>query len=119
MCLVLAVGITEPCDAPHAHTVIRYASEMIRLHMSSGRSRIAGPPPRESIDLEHALTARQRVIIDLVAQARTNAAIAAHIGFSESLVRQELMTIFRILGVNSRGEVESAMVERWGAERPA
>ena len=35
----------------------------------------------------------------------TNAQIAAEIGYSESLVRQETIQIFRILGVSGRKEI--------------
>lgn len=51
------------------------------------------------------LTERQRIIHSLMSQGFTNAQIASELGFSESLIRQETMQVFRILGVSSRKEI--------------
>jgi DNA-binding CsgD family transcriptional regulator len=50
------------------------------------------------------LTPRQKTILVLLAQELTNTQIAFQIGYSESTVRQETMTIFRKLGVSGRAE---------------
>jgi DNA-binding CsgD family transcriptional regulator len=49
-----------------------------------------------------ALTSRQQVILQHMADGKTNSAIARLIGFSESTVRQETIEIFRKVGVNDR-----------------
>ena len=62
---------------------------------------------RESVEL----TKRQRVIYELLCKGATNAVVAAEIGYSESLVRQETIEIYRILGVNGRKELILAAAE--------
>jgi DNA-binding CsgD family transcriptional regulator len=51
------------------------------------------------------LSERQKIIHSLMYQGFTNAQIAAEVGYSESLVRQETIQIFRILGVSGRKEI--------------
>ena len=49
-----------------------------------------------------ALTNRQSVIAELLEQGFSNAQIGVKLGYSESLIRQETVTIYRKLGVNGR-----------------
>ena len=51
------------------------------------------------------LSLRQEKILALIRQNKTNAQIANAIGFSESLVKQETMIIYRKLGVEGRNEL--------------
>jgi DNA-binding CsgD family transcriptional regulator len=51
------------------------------------------------------LTERQKIIHQLMFKGFTNAQIAAEVGYSESLVRQETIQIFRVLGVSGRKEI--------------
>ena len=51
------------------------------------------------------LTERQKLIHQLMFKGFTNAQIAAEVGYSESLVRQETIQIFRVLGVSGRKEI--------------
>jgi DNA-binding CsgD family transcriptional regulator len=51
------------------------------------------------------LSERQKIIHSLMSQGFTNAQIAAEVGYSESLVRQETIQIFRVLGVSGRKEI--------------
>lgn len=51
------------------------------------------------------LSERQKLIHELMCKGFTNAQIAAEIAYSESLVRQETIQIFRILGVSGRKEI--------------
>ena len=51
------------------------------------------------------LTERQKVIHELMFKGFTNAQIAVEVGYSESLVRQETIHIFRVLGVSGRKEI--------------
>lgn len=48
------------------------------------------------------LTSRQEVILELIKKSLTNAGIAQELGFSESLIRQETIIIYRKLGVDGR-----------------
>lgn len=50
------------------------------------------------------LTARQRVVLGLMAEGLTNAQIADKLAYSASTVRVETMVIYRALGVRSRAE---------------
>lgn len=60
--------------------------------------------PRESI-APVALTFRQWSIAEAIRRGMTNPAIAKDLGFSESLVRQETMQIYRKLAVTGRKEL--------------
>jgi DNA-binding CsgD family transcriptional regulator len=51
------------------------------------------------------LTERQKVIHQLMLKGFTNGQIAAELGYSESLIRQETIHIFRVLGVSGRKEI--------------
>lgn len=50
------------------------------------------------------LTAREREILERVAQGRDNAQIAAHLGLSEKTVRNNITRIFDKLGVENRAQ---------------
>lgn len=51
---------------------------------------------------------RQRLILELISEGLTNPSIARRIGFSESLVRHEIMAIFKILGCRTRTDAVAA-----------
>lgn len=51
------------------------------------------------------LSERQEVVHQLMMKGFTNAQIALELGYSESLIRQETIQIFRILGVSGRKEM--------------
>lgn len=61
----------------------------------------------KSVNKNHSieLSDRQKLIHQLMCKGFTNAQIAAEVGYSESLVRQETIQIFRILGVSGRKEI--------------
>ena len=60
---------------------------------------------KKSIGRSIELSERQRIIHQLISKGFTNAQIAAEVGFSESLIRQESIRIFRVLGVSGRKEI--------------
>ena len=62
---------------------------------------------RELVDQE--LSQRQMLILDLIKENRTNSAIAALLGYSESLIRQETIAIYRKLGVEGRREIKKSL----------
>ena len=53
------------------------------------------------------LSSRQKVILEMLTKGSTNLEIALEIGYSESLVRQETIEIYRTLGVSGRKELIS------------
>jgi DNA-binding NarL/FixJ family response regulator len=57
----------------------------------------------DPMDLE-SLTARQREILQLVAQGLSNAQIAKNLFLSESTVKQHLRATYKVLGVSDRKE---------------
>jgi len=57
------------------------------------------------------LTPRQAEILKLVNEGRSNSAISAHLGFSESTVKQELQRITKRLHVNSRTDAVTKALE--------
>lgn len=58
------------------------------------------------------VSARQRQILELMADGLTYGAIARQLGFSESLIKQEAMRICERLGVDSRFEAAAWMREQ-------
>lgn len=55
-------------------------------------------------DFQEPLTERQNLILKLISEGRTNAAIADVLGYSESLIRQETIRIYANLGCSGRNE---------------
>jgi DNA-binding NarL/FixJ family response regulator len=57
-----------------------------------------------------ALTSRQWIILGAIRRGLTNSMIASELEFSESLIRQETVQIYRKMGVNGRKELLSETV---------
>lgn len=62
-------------------------------------------PLRKSISSSSTLTPRQNEIVKFIKEGKTNSAIADELGFSESLIRQETIVIYRKLGISGRKEL--------------
>ena len=60
------------------------------------------------VDLD-ALSARQREILDLVAEGLTNAQIARRLYLAESTVKQHLLGAYKLLGVKNRAQAVQVM----------
>ena len=75
-------------------------SSALGLWMSHPDSGLAGDAVGDGADIS--LSERQRRILLLVEAGRTNAAIAAALGFSTSTVKQELRRIMLVLGTPDR-----------------
>jgi DNA-binding NarL/FixJ family response regulator len=58
------------------------------------------------------LTPRELRIMTLLCQGTTNKEIAGQLGFSESLIKQELVRIFDKLGANDRAHAATLAIER-------
>jgi DNA-binding NarL/FixJ family response regulator len=59
-------------------------------------------PSSEELDAESSLTARQRDVLDLLIQGKTNKEIAIALGLGEGTVKIHMAAIFRFFGVNNR-----------------
>ena len=55
------------------------------------------------------LSTRQKKILDLIKLERTNSAIALLLGYSESLIRQETIAIYRKLGISGRRDLKKSL----------
>ena len=56
----------------------------------------------------NSLSIREQKIVELIREGLTNAEIATSLGYSESLIRQETVAIYRKLGVSGRKELRSS-----------
>lgn len=66
----------------------------------------------ESNGISHAkLTERQRVILRMMSEGRTNTSIGEILGYSESTIRQETIKIFATLGCHGRREASQLYLE--------
>ena len=59
--------------------------------------------------LDQELTARQKKIVEMIKLERTNSAIATLLGYSESLIRQETIIIYRKLGISGRRDLKKSI----------
>ena len=71
----------------------------MRSHLQPERLWPAMRPGRMS-----SLTAREREVLERLAQGLDNAQIAAHLGLSEKTVRNHLTHVFDKIGVENRGQ---------------
>lgn len=70
--------------------------DLVRPHLTDALWRVAhGPPPRP-------LTARQQLVVALVARGATDAAIAHELGISRRTVGKHLENAYAALGVHDR-----------------
>jgi DNA-binding CsgD family transcriptional regulator len=58
------------------------------------------------------LTERESIVETLIREGLTNAEIARKLGYSESLIRQETVIIYRKLGISGRKDLVARKVER-------
>ena len=68
---------------------------------------------REELKQSKDLTKRQAVILDLMKAHKTNATIATELGYSESLIRQQTIIIYRKLGVSGRKDLIPEMQDKF------
>ena len=82
--------------------------ECVRLILSLKENRIRFDESRlssQSPVASRRLTSRQAKIVELIRDGKTNGSIADSLGYSESLIRQETIIIYRKLGVSGRKEL--------------
>ena len=88
---------------------------VISLHLLRARNVELIPEFRKAAakkGLPTTLSNRQNVILEMLTKGSTNSEIALEIGYSESLVRQETIEIYQILGVSGRKELITAAGEK-------
>jgi len=66
-----------------------------------------GEMSQNECKMERKLSERQLKIVELIREGKTNAGIAQLLDFSESLIRQETIQIYRKLGIRGRSELSS------------
>jgi len=98
----------QPSEDEELSHFARAIGSMLALQLSRipiyGGSKVKdGKKKNGSQSIE--LTERQKIIHQLMFKGLTNAQIAGEVGYSESLVRQETIQIFRVLGVSGRKEI--------------
>lgn len=81
------------------HKTISVPAPSVRLNGALRESH-----PTDLAEYNQPLTERQNLILKLIAEGRTNAAIADVLGYSESLIRQETIKIYAKLGCSGRNE---------------
>jgi DNA-binding CsgD family transcriptional regulator len=94
---------------PDKYSRLAAVAAALALWMSHQKSGVLGFDYKSSSGLW--LTPRQAEILKLVNEGRSNSAISAHLGFSESTVKQELQRITKRLHVNSRTDAVTKALE--------
>ena len=106
---VLAIYFENRVEAnPTQQLHWQMIGSLISLHISLSRK-----SAEENFNLNHettdhsdtTMTERQLVILKMIERGLTNAQIAQEVGYSESLIRQETVQIFRKLKVSGRKEI--------------
>ena len=91
-----------------ANAILSQRSFLSNNHSSSTKYRLSNNHNENNSlngnDYNQPLTERQNLILKLIAEGRTNAAIADVLGYSESLIRQETIKIYAKLGCSGRNE---------------
>jgi len=105
---ILAFFGTEIPSTPEHEAFFCAVGSLVGLWLSKGYSHthlhsISNKESRSATGDE--LTERQEVILELLRTGATNKTIALQVGYSESLIRKECISIFRALGISSRNEL--------------
>jgi DNA-binding CsgD family transcriptional regulator len=105
---ILAFFHNEIPKTPEHEAYFYAIGSLVGLWLSKNSSRMQLPsvPNNQSRSTKgDELTARQEAIVQLLRTGVTNREIALHLGYSESLIRKECISIFRLLGISSRNDL--------------
>ena len=91
-------------DYPGFNEYVDCVRSLLNFYENSENNEIQGQM-REQIRPSMQLTQRQETILRMIKELKTNAAIANELGYSESLIRQETIIIYRKLGVSGRKDL--------------
>ena len=92
---------------------IRYVlSLFLKSHkepvMKSSDGKLAVDPEGQERETDSTfLTERQEIILQMIKSGDTNSTIAERMGYSESLIRQETIAIYRKLGISGRKDLDT------------
>jgi DNA-binding CsgD family transcriptional regulator/predicted ATPase len=82
----------------------RYALDYARSVAAGADEPVADQPFADSVPLVEALTARERQVLDLIAEGLSNRAIAERLGVTTKSAMHHASTVYRKLGVHGRAE---------------
>jgi DNA-binding CsgD family transcriptional regulator len=97
---------------PYLIAVYRAALAHAKIE-SMARERTAGAP-RQSVLVEHGLTAREAAVLSRVARGLSNADIAVELGVSDRTIGKHLQRCYRKLGVANRSRAAALAWELTG-----
>ena len=100
----------EPSEIVHAFYLASKGETVIPTDLATDL--IMSLIKEEELPDLHALSHRQREILDLVAQGLTNAQIAKQLFLSEYTIKQHLRAAYKHLGVRNRTEAAKLLRER-------
>ena len=110
--LVLVLSFDDPLPTnPASGPFVVAVKSLLELHLgvsdprraADAVSHAAGQPDGRKVSAQDvALSSRQRRVLELLSQEKTNRSIAVELGFSESTIRQETLRLYRALNVNGR-----------------
>lgn len=114
---IIAMSLHSKADGTEERTdYFRTLRAIIQLYLSNlivfnGNSKIIAQR-KLSRNLELRLTERQELILELMQSGKTNPVIARLLGYSESLIRQETISIYRKLGIKGRRDLPNIAQRR-------
>lgn len=98
--------ITEILDYKEYFESIRSILSLWENHSSNGGNSVS-----DRNNLSHALSSRQKNILKLIVGGQTNLYIGNELGYSESLIRQETILIYKKLGIHGRRDLLNVVSE--------
>jgi DNA-binding CsgD family transcriptional regulator len=106
---------TAPTKSDEFENFLRLVGAVVALYVL-GKSDSSPVPEFRSTRSEKKaptnLSPRQKIILEMLSKGATNGEMALEIGYSESLIRQETIEIYRILGVSGRKELITSAGEQ-------
>ena len=106
------MGIVFAADTPTDESFLpflRSIASCVVFAMDDTRRKIA---LKRTLGPKNELSERQKKILEMMSQGLTNSVMASRLGFSESLVRQETVKIYRNLNVSNRQEASAVYDEQ-------
>lgn len=113
---VAAIGIfstTVLYPDPELEMLLLTVGNLIAYYLySKARGTVLKPLLHNIKGLLTPLTDRQKHVLDLMSEGKTNLAIANILGYSESTVRQETVRVFLAMGVSTRPQAVRMYLDR-------
>ena len=100
------VSIEDREEVKLAFSILKTLINLLILQLiENPQKRTSNGSRKKKSDSGKELTERQALIIDLIRSGMTNIAIADRLGYSESLIRQETMVIYKKMGITGRRDL--------------